>query len=181
MRTFLSFIILLTISNFGFSENATSGIDRSYDSRRLATTVSMYSHLEDGTGEFGIQSRAPFDASMTIPLGFSTLIETDTGLPYKISIADLEGANLQEGTIYLVDHQLNTVTNLSEGGHEFFSIARVFNERFTLQFESDIVLNTSEKLLDGVSIYPNPSGAWLRFHLQWSRLIRLKYGMYWVV
>src|SRR5690606_21504190 len=80
--------LLLKVSNIannlqsttliGFSENATSGIDDGYDSRRLANVVSLFSHLEIGDAEFGIQSRETFDPSIKILLGFSSMVDENS-------------------------------------------------------------------------------------------------------
>ena len=60
-----------------FTQNATPALDNGYDSRRLATVVSLYSHLEDGSEQLGIQSREAFESGVKIPLGFSTQIEAE--------------------------------------------------------------------------------------------------------
>jgi hypothetical protein len=74
-------------SLLGFTENATIGLDDGYDSRRLATVLSIYSHLEDGNQELGIQSREAFNENIKVPFGFSTML--DENVLYKISIADI--------------------------------------------------------------------------------------------
>ena len=45
-------------THIGFSDNATAGLDSGYDTVvGWATVLSLYSHLEDGTQQLGIQSR----------------------------------------------------------------------------------------------------------------------------
>ncbi|RMA57759.1 S8 family serine peptidase [Ulvibacter antarcticus] len=143
-------------AGIGFLENATSGLDQGYDTEKLGTVVSLYTHLLDGSEQFGIQGREVFDDAITIPMGFSTLITEDGGLPYVISIADLEGSLIEDATVYLIDHLTNTITNLSEGNYEFVSEAGTYNNRFTVQFES-LILDVNASELDTISVYPNPT------------------------
>ncbi len=139
----------------GFSEKTSAGIDPSYDSRRIATVLSLFSHLEDGSEELGIQSRETFDAEIKIPLGFSSLMDDD--LEYTISIAQLEGVNLEEATVYLEDTLLKTTTNLSETDYQFFSKIGTYSNRFILRFENEPVLAINEEPLESIRVYPNPA------------------------
>ncbi|NNM22060.1 MAG: T9SS type A sorting domain-containing protein, partial [Flavobacteriaceae bacterium] len=139
----------------GFTENATAGFDNGYDSRRLATVVSLYSHLEDGSQELGIQSREAFESGMKVPMGFSTQIEAN--LDYEISIENIEGANLEAATVYLIDNKTATIHNLSEGAYTFESDQGTFHNRFTLQFEAEVILGVGETALEAISLFPNPT------------------------
>ena len=138
-----------------FSPFATNEIDLGYDSRRLATVVSLYTHLEDGSEEFGIQSRAAFEDGSKVLMGFSTLM--DENLDYTISIKDLEGAGLENATVFLIDNELNIATNLSQESYTFKAEKGTYNVRFTLQFRSNEVLGDENVGLEKVSIYPNPT------------------------
>jgi choice-of-anchor B domain-containing protein len=143
-------------TGIGFTENATPALDQGYDTMKLGTVVSLYSHLEDGSQQLGIQGREIFDTDITIPMGFSTQIEVDGGLPYVISIANLEGNNIENVTVYLVDHLLNISTNLSEGNYEFISDAGTFDNRFTLQFDG-VLSGDSDNIEDSLRVFPNPT------------------------
>ena len=143
-------------AGIGFTENGTPGLDESFDTMKLGTVVSLYSHLLDGSEQLGIQGREAFDASITIPMGFSTLIEADAGIPYVISIDKLEGVNIEQVTIYLIDHLFDVTTNLSTDRYEFLSDAGTFDNRFTLQFEP-LVLAINNPLQPSVSVFPNPT------------------------
>jgi hypothetical protein len=143
-----------------FNENATAGIDNGYDSRRLATVVSLYSHLEDGSSQLGIQTREAFESGMKVPVGFSSQIEAN--VEYKISISSLEGEHLEEATVYLFDNETNTLTNLSEEAYVFSSNKGTFHNRFTLQFEGEAVLDTQDNGLSTIAIFPNPTEGKLR-------------------
>lgn len=143
-------------AGIGFLKYASDRFDRGYDTQKLGTVVSLYSHLPDGSGQFGIQGREVFDANITIPMGFSTLIEADAGIPYVISIEKIEGANIENTTIYLVDNLTNITTNLSTDRYEFLSGAGTFNNRFTLQFER--VLSSDPDIVeDSLRVFPNPT------------------------
>jgi hypothetical protein len=146
---------LQDVSLIGFSNNCTPAYDSGYDSKRLATVVSIYSHLEDGSYELGIQSREAFNPSLKIPMGFSTLLTTDT--EYTISIAKIEGALIENVTVYLLDKEGQVLTNLSEEDYTFGSYLGTFNERFTLMFEAEPVLGTNDFGLNDLVVYPNPT------------------------
>ena len=138
----------------GFSEETSTDIDAGYDSRRLANIVSLYSHLDDGTKEFGIQSRELFNTTIKIPLGFSTLIDEEA--LYKISISQIEGVNLSNVAVYLIDKLENELINLSDNDYEFLSRKGTFSNRFIIKFESE-ALSISENKLESIVIYPNPA------------------------
>ncbi|MDC8003272.1 M4 family metallopeptidase [Aureisphaera galaxeae] len=137
-----------------FDPVATEYLDAGYDSRRLATVVSLYTHLQDGTGEFGIQTREAFNSSITVPVGFSTLVDANT--EYKISIGAVEGSQLSASGIYLVDNITGNVHDLREDSYGFVSEAGTFNNRFTLQFTSG-VLDTNDAQLESIALLPNPT------------------------
>lgn len=141
----------------GFLPEATSELDRGYDSRRMATLMSIYSHLPDGSGQLGIQAREAFQSDIQVELGFSSLIDTNTY--YKISIEAIEGSNLSGATVYLRDNYNPTygLHNLSNAPFEFTSDATTDHNRFTLLFEPGEVLGTSDILSEEVGLYPNPA------------------------
>ncbi len=145
-----------------FSENASATIDNGYDSRRLATVVSIYSHLEDGTQQLGIQTREAFENGMKVPVGFSTQMEAE--LEYVISISTIEGENLDQSTVYLLDNVTNTVTNLRNGAYTFTSNKGTFHNRFTLQFEGEEVLGPDDSSLQNIKIFPNPTTGIINIH-----------------
>ena len=141
----------------GFMEGATPGMDRGYDTRRLATMLSIYSHLDDGSGQLGIQGREPFESGMKVELGFSSLIDVNT--EYKISIRDIQGPNLEGVTVFLKD-KLNPgygLHNLSLEPYAFQSEAGTFHNRFVIQFYQEPVLNTDDALELNISMFPNPA------------------------
>lgn len=140
----------------GFLEQGTEAIDKGYDSKRLATPVSIYTTLRSKE-QLGIQAREAFDASMQIPVGFATAIEeVDT---YTISLDSFEGENLNNTPIYLVDLLEQRYVNLKDREYTFTSSFTNTADRFTLVFEAPEVLGIEEQgtLDTAVSLYPNPT------------------------
>ena len=67
-------------TGIGFRQDATPQLDEGMDSDRLATLISLYSHLEDGSEQLGIQSRESFDSGIKIPMGFATQVTEENCL-----------------------------------------------------------------------------------------------------
>ena len=141
----------------GFSQLTTPGLDQGYDTRRLASVLSLYTHLEDGSEELGIQSREPFEDGVKVWMGFSSLM--DEYLHYTISIKDIQGPGFENATVFLIDNELNILTNLSQETYSFNAIKGTYNKRFTLLFRSNEVLGDSASALDKVSVFPNPTNS----------------------
>ena len=139
----------------GFSELATAGLDQGYDSRRLATVVSLYTHLGDGNKELGIQSRESFEDGAKVLMGFSTLL--DANLEYTISVMNIEGPNLSDATVYLIDNELNILTNLNEDNYTFKADKGTYNNRFTIQFKAETILGNQQQELANIMLIPNPA------------------------
>jgi hypothetical protein len=138
-----------------FNPEATPGMDLGYDSDRMATAISLYSHLLDGSEQLSIQTREAFDSSIKIPMGFASQVKDEVS--YRISISNLEGVSISSATVYLVDNQEGLVHNLSSDDYEFISGEGTFNQRFTLMFEPEVILGTSETDLDRITLFPNPT------------------------
>jgi len=151
-------------TGIAFTPNATSGLDEGYDTNRLATIVSLYSHLEDGTEELGIQSREPFSSEIEIPLGFSTQIEGK--LNYTIALSSVMGSILEASEISLVDLQENTTTLLSENSYTFTSDKGRNDNRFLLKFENSVLSNETPTLVDSINVYPNPTEGTITINAQ---------------
>ena len=137
----------------GFTKNATSQLDSGYDSNRLASILSIFSGIDDSEVELGIQSREPFNDAITIPVGFSSQLDEST--LYRIGIDSIQGEQLPNVTIFLLDHTTGIKTNLTETQYEFVSEKGQFPNRFTLFF-SDISLGTTSEILTDYTIAPNP-------------------------
>jgi hypothetical protein len=128
------------------------------DSQRLATMIALYSHLEDGSEQLGIQTRERFESGIKIPMGFATQVEEEA--LYVISIAGIEGDALSNASIYLIDHLENSITDLTQTSYIFGSDKGISNGRFTLQFESEI-LGNNDLALETINLYPNPTSGQL--------------------
>ena len=137
----------------GFSEVSTDGFDSKYDTKRLATPVSLYSEIDSGA-QLAIQGRAPLTDNSEVSLGFDTQIDEES--KYRISISDIQGVNIEGATVYLIDNKNNNITNLSEEDYEFTTEKGQFANRFTLQFKNNEVLDVMESL-SNIAIYPNPA------------------------
>jgi hypothetical protein len=141
----------------GFTDQATAGLDQGYDSRRLATVVSLYTHLEVGNSELGIQSREAFTDGAKVLMGFSTLLDDE--LEYTISAGNIEGPNLPNASVYLIDNELNIITNLNESDYTFTAGKETYGKRFTIQFKLEGILDNTEKEFSTIMLIPNPAKA----------------------
>ena len=138
----------------GFVADATQGVDSKYDNGRVASKVSLYSHIQSSVRGYSIQAREAFEDSMTIALGFSSIIEEVTS--YKISLSDFDGEAWLEATPYLVDNQTGVITNLMEDSYNFTSDMGEYNDRFEIIFQ-DRLLGSQESLASSIAMYPNPA------------------------
>ncbi len=135
-----------------FTSEATDGIDENYDAKRLATPVSIYSIVEEQ--ELSIQGRSEFTTDQVIKLGFRTQVEELQ--QYTISISNLEGENLAEANVFLIDNLLHITTNLTETDYTFQSENGNFKDRFVIVF-NNTELGVEDVLNASVSVYPNPT------------------------
>jgi uncharacterized Ntn-hydrolase superfamily protein len=143
-------------AGIGFRPDASAQLDTNFDSDRLATMISLYSHLEDGSEQLGIQTRESFDDEIKIPMGFSSQVESEAN--YVISIVTIEGSVLPGVSVFLIDHRENVITDLTTDNYEFTSGQGTFDGRFTLLFEQENLLGQSYvDLSSSISIYPNPA------------------------
>jgi len=136
----------------GFTELASNEYDQNYDSKRLATPISIYSINNEN--EYGIQGCSEFNIDHIIPLGFSTQVEEEQ--EYTISINELEGDLISNSIIYLKDNLLHTFTNLSETDYSFTSNAGNQKDRFVILFGEEQLGNSSFNETP-ISLYPNPA------------------------
>jgi len=116
----------------GFTPHTTIGYDAGFDSDRLDSTLSLFSTLESGE-QLAIQGREVFDTQIAVALGFSTQIPEQQ--QYTISIDQLEGSDLEQSDIFLIDNLLNTITNLKETAYTF----------------------ASSSVENNISLFPNPT------------------------
>ncbi|MDB9912181.1 T9SS type A sorting domain-containing protein [Flavobacteriaceae bacterium] len=138
----------------GFIAGATPGVDNKYDNGRIASKVSLYSHIQGSDRGYSIQGREAFDNTMTVSLGFSSIIEEVTS--YKISLSDFDGEAWLDATPYLIDNLAGVVTNLMEDSYSFTSDMGQYNDRFVVVFQ-DRSLGSQQVLASSISMYPNPA------------------------
>ncbi|GGG35722.1 hypothetical protein GCM10011344_40760 [Dokdonia pacifica] len=143
-------------TGIGFTPEATPSIDKGYDSPRVGTFLSLFTRVDSGE-LLGIQAREAFEADMEIALGFSTSIEAET--PYTISIGNLEGIAIENASVFIIDHLLNTIINLNEQSYTFTAQKGLHTDRFTIVFQDRDVLSADEESFreSVISLYPNPS------------------------
>jgi len=140
----------------GFLPEASPEFDFGYDSDRMHTSIGLFSTLEDGS-QLSIQGREVFDADMEIGLGITNdLPET---LTLTISIDRMEGIALEFNDIFLIDHLLNTVTDLKTSDYSFTAGEGIQNNRFTVVFEEPSLLDVEEVSFreSDINLYPNPA------------------------
>jgi Zn-dependent metalloprotease len=116
-----------------FTDQATNNYDEGYETKRLATPVSIYSVIDDH--ELVIQTRDIFTIDQVIPLGFRTMVEEEQ--TFTISLGTIEGDNISAATVYLQDTLLGIVTNLSEGSYTFTSNESNQKDRFVIVFAEE--------------------------------------------
>lgn len=138
----------------GFTSRATAGLDTGFDTEKMGTVVSLYTHLEDGSERLSIQSREAFDSRIEIPMGFSTYNEEE--LSYTISINKLEGDLILAAQIYLHDTLTGKTVNLKEQEYTFSTKNGTYDNRFIISFENNN-LSTNEIDFNTISLYPNPT------------------------
>lgn len=153
----------------GFVSEGSQGFDEGFDSRQLATTISLFSTLETGE-RLAIQARELFDSSHQIQLGFSTQITQQEN--YTISLANSVGAQLETSDVILIDNVLNTTTNLKEGNYTFTAVQGTSDNRFTLVFQEEALSVTENDTLDNtIQLYPNPASTAITIAYRGTALI----------
>jgi len=70
----------------------------------------------------------------------------------------LEGIDLEETSIFLVDHQLNTITDLKNETYTFNASESIQLGRFTLLFDESLLdIEESRFRESDITLYPNPA------------------------
>ncbi|MEQ3654909.1 MAG: T9SS type A sorting domain-containing protein [Dokdonia sp.] len=139
-----------------FSQAADETFNTGYDSKRVASAVSLFTTLKSGE-QLAIQTRESFDAGMAVGVGFATAIE---GVQeFEISIDKIEGVNLTTNNVYLVDTYLGSYVNLKDETYTFSSNRTMSSDRFKIVFEQPEILSVSEAaaFASAVQMYPNPT------------------------
>jgi len=125
----------------GYVEGATNNDDGSvYDAKKIISEdypAALYSTIEGSNKKYVIQGKniTSIDQNEIIKLGFKTTINAAT--LYTLSVANIEGAFLNSHSIYIKDHLLDKVHNLSDSGYTFTSETGEFNHRFEIAFSAN--------------------------------------------
>ncbi|GEQ85525.1 hypothetical protein ULMS_10330 [Patiriisocius marinistellae] len=160
-------------AGLGFIATATNEIDPAYDTQRLGTVVSLYSHLQDGTEQLGIQGLGSFNDTMSVPFGFSTLIENRDDQSYTISLSSIEGINIEGETVLLTDNELGITTNLSINEYTFQADAGTYDNRFTVHFQQE-TLGLTNTNAENIKLYPNPTNGIITISSQNAIINKIK-------
>ncbi len=145
-----------------FNPDATNGYDKGFDSERIATIISLYTfdESEEKKRGYAIQTREAFKDTMEIPLGFATQVEEE--VKYRISVNNIEGLSISRADLFLRDNYKNTTVNLNLQDYTFTSRRGNFNDRFTILFKKETVLETQEQTLkEVISVFPNPASDYI--------------------
>lgn len=143
----------------GFDKNATNGVDRLYDGKRLDANnyVSFFSLIDDE--KYAIQGREPINEEELIPLGVMSTIEGEN--EFTIGISNMEGV-LEHSKIFLLDKYLNIEYDISQGDYTFSVSNEDVKDRFELRISTDIKF-INESLLDKLLITDNRINQELNF------------------
>ena len=122
-----------------FSDDFSDAYVNSEDVIRLATPVSIFSKL-DSSEELAINARNTYEVEDSFYLGFTTQVQEMQD--YRISIQNIDGSNLTNATVYLIDSLLGSVTNLSLTNYTFSSNEAIFGNRFRVVFQQPVLYAT---------------------------------------
>lgn len=139
--------------SFGI-EGGSPQIDSGLDTKRLNTSINLFSTTENGE-QLAIQGREAFDDGIEIDLGMASVIPEEE--LFTISISQLEGIALENTPVFLIDQLLNTITDLKLSDYSFIADEGVQANRFTLVFEETLLSTEDGSLENQVSIFPNPT------------------------
>jgi len=138
----------------GYAQDATGGIDRSYDAVYVdaGNPLSIYSLV--GQDHLTIKANGlPFNDQDLHPLGYNAT----TAGAYKIEMPLFDGL-FENQEVYLEDKLLNVTHNLKLGTYNFTTEAGTFNDRFVLRFTPAAVPVNTNALTNDVIIYKNATG-----------------------
>lgn len=137
----------------GYVQNATDGIDRSFDGLYLQATkaINIYSFI--GNEKFIIQGKSlPIGISSdTIRLGFKSTIASQ----YSIDIEALDGYFTQSNLpVYLEDSLTQISHNLKNGPYNFTTAVGTFDNRFKLRIPFGILsINEPVSNFQDIKVY----------------------------
>lgn len=133
----------------GYHPHATNDKDRLFDSYlKLENSNTIYTLIDND--RCSIQGRAPFVASDVVPVGF----RATSAATFQIAIGFAEGIFNNSQTVYLEDHYLNVIHNLSNSPYNFSSSIGTFEDRFELKYTNE-TLSVSDNITNEIKIITN--------------------------
>ena len=146
---------ITSTTGISFTESGSIYIDSGLDTKRLNTSISLFS-ITDDEDQLAIQGRELFNETMQIDLGISSIIPEEE--LFTIGINQLEGFALSETAIFLIDHELGTRVNLKKQDYTFTASEGIDAARFTIAFTNTALTVTENSVLDSaITMYPNPA------------------------
>lgn len=135
----------------GYMTNATNDFDSEIDGRYINDNGTAISSLINNE-EYAIQLKGlPFNDEDTFPM----LFKSTTAGTYAIAIDHVDGLfDSGNQTVYLVDHLLQTIHNLSNGAYAFSTNEGTFNSRFEVVFKEQ-ALNINDFNSNAIVLYSN--------------------------
>ena len=129
---------ILNSTLIGYKEGSTKQYESTFDAEPMQVYPGIYSMIDQK--EMSIQGRGnQFDLNDRFNLSFKIL----TAGSYTISLTKTNGIFTQDQSIYLIDKELQTSTNLSKGDYNFLSDKGYFKDRFEIVYKNNS-LNTSD-------------------------------------
>jgi hypothetical protein len=136
----------------GYVPEATNGLDRLYDAQKnTANDRTIYSIVDNETQI--IQGRSlPFNTNDTVQIGVRIMQDGE----YKIAIGAVDGL-FSEPTqnIYIEDKLLGIIHDLRQNPYSFTTLAEIFNDRFVLRYERNVLSNPDLETTNDVILTTN--------------------------
>lgn len=143
---------VVTTQLIGYNANATNGFELDYDAPLMVLgSDAFYSVLDNE--KLAIQGKAPFVQTDKVTLGTSHHEDGN----YTISLGIYEGIFAAGQSIYLKDHQTDSITNLSEGNYTFTANKGLTDGRFEIMYQPEIVLGTGSSAKESLIVYRDGS------------------------
>lgn len=117
------------------------------DNKAPNSSTGFYSIVNNH--HLAIQGKSSFAVSDTIALGYRAF---EVG-KHRINLFKQEGVFANGQSIYLIDHELDIVHNLSETLYEFETEVGEFNERFLIVYQEDEVLSSLDLASVGLQVF----------------------------
>ena len=132
-----------------YRQGAQNIFDR-FDSEVMnKTSNDLFYSLSTDAIALGIQGReGVFDNKDNVPLG----LKFNAQGVHSISLAKTSGVFTDNQKIYLKDKKLQITHDLSESDYQFSTDSGIFNDRFEIVYEPEVVLNQKNELTKEASI-----------------------------